>query len=159
MQNSSGLGETARHPHASNSEFRLGTIRSLERADAGECLFDWCQQMNAGGKNAAVGGFLREPTHPLHQWTFTEMSSRAFHLTSTQVLTWIINRTPQMLCTSRDRADRSRPEGWGQTFRGVPLHFWGHSINLCWHQPSFMEWSNVQLAPGHNYASSSIQYY
>lgn len=151
MWNCSDLGETVPHPHASNSEFRLGTIRSLERTDAGKCLWDCCQQMNAGGENAAVGEFLCEPTHPLLRWTFMKMSSWTFHLTSTWVLTRL-NRTPQMLRTSWNRADRFCPKGWGQSFKGAPLHVWGHCLNLCWHQPSFMEWSNVQPAPGHHYA-------
>lgn len=107
--------------------------------------------MNAGGENAAVGEFLCEPTHPLLRWTFMKMSSWTFHLTSTWVLTRI-NRTPQMLRTSWKRADRSCPKGWGQSFEGAPLHVWGHCLNLCWHQPSFMEWSHVQPAPGHHYA-------
>lgn len=59
-----------------------------------------------------------------------------------------------MLWTSWNRADHSCPKGWGQSFRGAPLHVWGHCINLCWHQPSFMEWSNVQPAPGHHYTTT-----
>lgn len=87
---------------------------------------------------------------PLHPWAFREMSSKGFHPTSTWVLTWIINWAglpTQVLCTRRDRADGSFPEGWGHTIRGVPPHLWGPSLTLCWHQPSFMEWSAVRAAP------------
>lgn len=73
---------------------------------------------------------------PLYPWAFREMSSRGFHPTSTWVLTWIINWAgvpTQVLCTRRDRADGSLPEGWGHTIRGVPPHLWRPSLTPCWH--------------------------
>lgn len=89
----------------------------------------------------------------IHGNVFNRVSS-----TGTWVSTEIIHRTPQMLCTSRDKADCSCPEGWGQTSRGALLHFWGHSLNLCRHQPSLLEWSDVQPAPGHHYPAYDIRY-
>lgn len=106
--------------------------------------------MTVRGKKELVEEFCTCRHVPLHPWAFREMSSRGFHPTSTWVLTWIINRAglpTQVLCTRRDRADGSLPEGWGHTIRGVPPHLWGPSLTLCWHQPSFMEWSAVRAAP------------